>query len=81
MNELIKAINKEFGEGRTTGAVFFHIDPATGAKTASPLFMLDDIKAEQPGGSIKYMIERLREWSNALKYMSDDMFTRTLNKN
>lgn len=77
MKEIIQVINKEFGENRTVGAVFFHQDPVTGAKTASPLFMMDQIQGE----NIQSMIARLNEWSHALKYMADDMVKRTLNKN
>lgn len=73
LNNLIIAIDDAFGKDRTEGAVFFHRDVVTGDYTVSPLFKVNH-------GTLD-AINRLRGWSDALKYMAGDMVKKTLPAN
>lgn len=84
MNDLIKAINKEFGEGKMAGAVFFEHHPDGTVKTMSPLFTIGPKMQDpnaKPGEGIQELVKNLKQWSKALDYMADDMVKRTLPKN
>lgn len=82
-NDLIKAINAEFGEGKTQGAVFFHHNPDGSIKSMSPLFQMGPATDPKslPGSGIRELVATMKAWAKAINFMADDMVKRTLPKN
>ncbi len=84
MNDLIKAINKEFGEGKMSGAVFFEHNEDGTVKTMSPLFAMGPKMSNpnsKPGEGIQELVTNLKQWAKAIDYLADDMVKRALPKN
>ncbi len=79
--ELIKAMNKYFGEGKISGAVFFENNPDGTLKGMSPIFQPSNLENPKPGQMIQEIVGTLKTWSHALNHMAEDMVKKTLPKN